>query len=180
MNKFICSIKAFVKVSDDSDAINLKKENSYPVVYENKLHYVYTIHGSDEIEIIQKNTVLPIDEFMEIISRKEAQAEIRKNRYSYRYYHVIVSKTEMKKFDEFCNNFYLEEVYEDTLKRLIFQVEKELENNGDLISRADETVEYWEKRKSNLLKAREEKSSRLDTLKNELENYLDKKERAND
>ena len=47
MNKFIYSIKVSVKVSDDSDAINFKKENSYPVVYENKLYYVYTVHGSD-------------------------------------------------------------------------------------------------------------------------------------
>ena len=180
MNKFIYSIKVFVKVSDGSDAINFKKENSYPVVYENKLHYVYTVHGSDEIHVIQKNTILPMDKFMEIISRKETQAEIRKNRYSYSYYHVIVSKAEMKKFDEFLNNFYLEEVYEDTLKRLILQVEKELENNGDLISRTDETVKYWENRKSDLLKEREEKSSKLNTLRNELENYLKKKERAND
>lgn len=180
MNKFIYSIKAFVKVSDDSDAINLKKENSYPVVYENKLHYVYTVHGSDEIDVIRKNTVLPIDKFMEIISCKKIQEDIRKNRYSYRYYHVVVSKAEMKKFDEFLNNFYLEEVYEDTLKRLILQVEKELENNEDLISKADETVKYWENRKSDLLKEREEKSSRLNTLRNELENYLKKKERAND
>lgn len=180
MNKFIYSIKVFVRVSDNSDIINFKKENSYPVVYENKLHYVYTVHGSDEIDVIRKNTVLPIDKFMEIISRKETQEEIRKNRYGYRYYHVVVSKAEMGKFDEFLNNFYLEEVYEDTLKRLILQVEKELENNEDLISKADETVKYWENRKSDLLKAREEKSSRLDTLKNELETYLKKKERAND
>ena len=180
MNKFIYSIKVFVKVSDGIDAINFKKENSYPVVYENKLRYVYTVHGSDEIDVILKNTVLPIDKFMEIISRKETQEEIRKNKYSYSYYHVIVSKAEMRKFDEFLNNFYLEEVYEDTLKRLILQVEKELENNRDLISRADETVKYWENRKFDLLKEREEKSSRLNTLRNELEIYLKKKERAND
>ena len=178
MNKFIYSIKVFVKVPSENNLINFKKENSYPLVYENKNRYVYTVHDSDEIDVIQKNVVLPVNKFMEIISLKETQNEIR--RYGYRYYYVVVSKSEMGSFDKFLSDFYLEEVYEETLKRLIYQAEKEVDNVADLISRADETVKYWENRKSDLLKAREEKSSRLDTLKNELETYLKKKERAND
>ena len=178
MNKFIYSIKVFVKVPSGNNLINFKKENSYPVVYENKNRYVYTVHGSDKIDVIQKNVVLPVNKFMEIISLKETQNEIR--RYGYRYYYVVVSKSEMGSFDKFLSDFYLEEVYEETLKRLIYQAEKEVDNAVDLISRAEETINYWENRKSDLLKAREEKSSRLDTLKNELETYLKKKERAND
>ena len=180
MNKFIYSIKVFVKVPSENNLINFKKENSYPVVYENKNRYVYTVHGSDKIDVIQKNVVLPVNKFMEIISLKETQNEIRKNRYGYRYYYVVVSKSEMGSFDKFLSDFYLEEVYEETLKRLIYQAEKEVDNVADLISKAGETINYWENRKSDLLKEGEEKSSKLNALRNELETYLNKKERAND